>query len=438
MAIRISTLIASLLLFFCLGLQPTKSTTNDTVMNTIQPGQSLKKSETIQSANGNFELRFFSPVNSTKYYMVIRYKNVYEKNIVWVANREYPIPNSTIESAVLTLNLEGNLLISDGKMTYMMANSSAGNDTYVMLLDTGNLILTNKVLEVLWQSFDYPTHTLLPGMKLGKDFKTGHVWSLTSWKSAEDFAPGRFSLQLTRRNQLTIMEGSKVYWTTLLDRFGVLSYNWSLGYVTWPINYTSNLSRITLDVNGQLKLQSWSEIDQKWHPLKSSRCGDYDCGAFSICNETAHVHDLACVCLTGFKPISADAWRKGNASSGCVRKTALRCTNNTNVQKDGFLTMFKVYWPDNPLHLDMGDEKKCESACLNNCSCIAYAYEYEHFKNGHNFSMFRCFVWNGFLLNLKQHSVYARYAKDFYLKLAPSDLVTQGKNYIRNFWLLVE
>ncbi|GMY31621.1 G-type lectin S-receptor-like serine/threonine-protein kinase At4g03230 isoform X4 [Fagus crenata] len=180
-----------------------------------------------------------------------------------------------------------------------------------------------------------------------------------------------------------------------------------------------------LDVNGQLKLQSWSEIDQKWHPLKSSRCGDYNCGAFSICNETAHIHDLACVCLTGFKPISADAWRKGNASSGCVRKTALRCTNNTNVQKDGFLTMFKVYWPDNPLHLDMGDEKKCESACLNNCSCIAYAYEYEHFKNGHNFSMFRCFIWNGFLLNLKQHSVYARYAKDFYLKLAPSDLVTQ-------------
>ena len=86
-------------------------------MNTIQPGQSLKKSETIESANGNFELRFFSPENSTKYYMVIRYKNVYEKNIVWVANREYPIPNSTIESAVLTLNLEGNLVISDGKMT---------------------------------------------------------------------------------------------------------------------------------------------------------------------------------------------------------------------------------------------------------------------------------------------------------------------------------
>jgi hypothetical protein len=78
----------------------------------------------------------------------------------------------------------------------MMANTSAGNSIHAMLLDTGNLILTNKALEVLWQSFDYPTHTILPGMKLGKDFETGYVWSLTSWKSAEDPAAGRFSLQL--------------------------------------------------------------------------------------------------------------------------------------------------------------------------------------------------------------------------------------------------
>ena len=104
-----------------------------------------------------------------------------------------------------------------------MANTSAGNSIYAMLLDTGNLILTNRALEVLWQSFDYPTHTLLPGMKLGKHVvighvwsflakKKGHVWSLTSWKSLKDPAPGRFSLQLHSLttqlvSQLTIMEG---------------------------------------------------------------------------------------------------------------------------------------------------------------------------------------------------------------------------------------
>ena len=45
----------------------------------------------------------------------------------------------------LCLNSDGNLVISDGRMTYMVANTSAGNSTYAMLLDTGNLIVTNKV-----------------------------------------------------------------------------------------------------------------------------------------------------------------------------------------------------------------------------------------------------------------------------------------------------
>jgi hypothetical protein len=331
---RISSL-ASLFLFFCLSFQFTKATANDTVTNTLQQGQSLKYSESIVSANGKFELCFFSPGNSTKYYMGIQYKKVSEHNIVWVANREYPFPDS---SAILTVDPDGNLVISDSSTKCTVANTSTGNGTYAMLLDTGNLILTNKVLEVFWQSFEYPTDTLLPGMEPSS--LTSWKSSLTSWKSSEDPAPGLFSLQMDSWNQLTIMEGSNVYWTSSISTFGVLAGDWS-----WPIDDTSVISRMVLDVSGQLKLQSWSEDDKKWNSLQSSRCGDYAfCGAFSICNETAHVSDVACSCLQGFKPNSADTWRHGNASSGCVRKTALQCGNNT-VQRDGFLRMSKVDWP---------------------------------------------------------------------------------------------
>ncbi|TXG67240.1 hypothetical protein EZV62_008515 [Acer yangbiense] len=38
----------------------------------------------------------------------------------------------------------------------------------------------------LWQSFDHPTATLLPGMKLGRNFVTGLDKNLSSWKSLED------------------------------------------------------------------------------------------------------------------------------------------------------------------------------------------------------------------------------------------------------------
>ena len=89
--------------------------------------------------------------------------------------------------------------------------------------------------------------------------------------------------------------------------------------------------------------------------------------------------------------------------------------------------MSKVDWPFNPRCLNIGNDKECHSACLNSCSCIAYAYAYDEKYNG-TVTKFSCLVWNDSLLNLKQLSDDDKYGNDFYLKLAPSDLVTIGKN----------
>ena len=86
--------------------------------------------------------------------------------------------------------------------------------------------------------------------------------------------------------------------------------------------------------------------------------------------------------------------------------------------------MSKVDWPFNPRCLNIGNDKECHSACLNSCSCIAYAYAYDQ-KYNRNVSELPCLVWDDSLLNLKQLS---EKGNDFYLKLAPSDLVTIGKN----------
>ncbi|XP_050248714.1 G-type lectin S-receptor-like serine/threonine-protein kinase At2g19130 [Quercus robur] len=344
---RISPLIAFLLLFFFLGFQ----STNNTITDTILPGQSLTHLESIESPNGIFELCFFSPGNSTKYYLAIRFKNVSKLSVVWVANRKYPFPDS---NPVPNINQDGDLVISNGTMTFAMTNTSAGNGTHAMLLDTSNLILTNKVLELFWQSFDYPTDTLLPGMTLE------YSRPLTLWKSKKDPALDNFTLQLDY--SLTIMEGPDVYWTGSLASFDVLSSN------SWPtINYISQtqISRIVLDETGKLKLQSWLEEEKTWNTsLQSSRCGDYAlCGAFSVCNETAQE---PCGCLPGFTPVSAGAWSKGDVSSGCERKTALQCSNNSDVQKDGFLRMSKVDWLDNnTLRSKISSDKECQSSCLN-------------------------------------------------------------------------
>uniref|UniRef100_A0A2N9H5Z0 non-specific serine/threonine protein kinase n=1 Tax=Fagus sylvatica TaxID=28930 RepID=A0A2N9H5Z0_FAGSY len=336
---RISSL-ASLLLFFCLSFQFTKATTNDTVTNTLQQGQSLKYSESIVSANGKFELCFFSPGNSTKYYLGIRYKKVSEQNVVWVANRKYPFPDS---SAILTVDPDGNLVISDSSTKSTVANTSTGNGTYAMLLDTGNLILTNKVLEVFWQSFEYPT---------GYSFARNGTFV---FNIMEKFRRPCSCLNCSR--------GQKMI------KSGIRHCHLGVGIM---------LSAVLL--------------------------------AYAM-----RLLEVPCGCLKGFEPVDADAWSNGDASSGCVRKTSLQCTNN---QKDGFLKMSRVDWTKNPLGLDFVNDKECQSACLNNCSCLAYAYDPKYNRTSVTKS---CLVWDDSLLNLKQLS---EDGNDFYLKLAPSDLVT--------------
>lgn len=61
-------------------------------------------------------------------------------------------------------------------------------NTSATLLGSGNFVLreTNSIGsagKLLWQSFDYPTDTLLPGMKLGVNHRTARNWMLTSWFS---------------------------------------------------------------------------------------------------------------------------------------------------------------------------------------------------------------------------------------------------------------
>jgi len=183
--------------------------------------------------------------------VAIFYSNTTE-NVAVIANRDHPFPNP---SAVLTFDPDGNLVISDGRLLHVLTNTSGGNDTYARLLDTGNLILTNRASHVLWQSFDYPTDILLPGMKL-KDANDHPV--LRSWKSLTDPAPGPVSLHLgSGKTQIILMEGSEPYWTGSLTS-GVLAgiLVIEMEYITWRSKNTSETRRIVLDFNGNLLLHA--------------------------------------------------------------------------------------------------------------------------------------------------------------------------------------
>jgi hypothetical protein len=124
-----------------------------------------------------------------------------------VANRDRPLLD---DGAVLAVDTDdGNLKILDENgdpfwSTALQSTSKPGN-RLAKLLDSGNLVLcdSNTLLTtILWQSFQHPTDTFLPGMKMNGDLK------LTSWKSQVDPKEGNFTFQLDEEtDQFVISDG---------------------------------------------------------------------------------------------------------------------------------------------------------------------------------------------------------------------------------------
>nr|GFB12821.1 G-type lectin S-receptor-like serine/threonine-protein kinase At4g27290 [Tanacetum cinerariifolium] len=77
----------------------------------------------------------------------------------------------------------------------------------------GNLVMTDgNPKKIVWQSFDYPTDTLLPGMKLGKNRLRGIEWRLSSWKTSQDPSPSdiTWSVDTNGYPQYLLREGAAV------------------------------------------------------------------------------------------------------------------------------------------------------------------------------------------------------------------------------------
>ncbi|RZC63854.1 hypothetical protein C5167_025657 [Papaver somniferum] len=103
------------------------------------------------------------------------------------------VPVFAADRITLGESLTGNqTIISRG------GNFELGFFKPAVLGDDANLVLrdgSNPSL-VIWQGFDYPTDTYLPGGRIGFNKNTKKTWLLTSWRNQEDPAPGIFTLEL--------------------------------------------------------------------------------------------------------------------------------------------------------------------------------------------------------------------------------------------------
>lgn len=164
--------------------------------DTMTRNDKLRENQTLVSAGGVFELGFFTDQSTGNHFLGIWFKDDLNKKAVWVAVRENPILDS---SGVLYIRDDGNLVLTDRRQAAMIVNSgmlATRGNTAATLLDSGNLILRTEN-ETIWQSFDYPTDTFIPGMKLGRfglSSDQPRLQLLVSWVSPHNPTRGLFTL----------------------------------------------------------------------------------------------------------------------------------------------------------------------------------------------------------------------------------------------------
>ncbi|KAJ0983577.1 hypothetical protein J5N97_011832 [Dioscorea zingiberensis] len=418
--------------------------------DSITTNQSLSGDQKITSKGGNFVLGFFNIVNSSSnFYVGIWYNQISEFTPVWVANRATPVSDPA--RSVFQISQDGNLVLLNqansliwSTNTTTKTSTSKYSSTVAVLLDNGNLVLRDggNSSKVFWQSFENPTDTLLPGGKIAYDKVTGVGQRLVAWKDSENPAPGSFSFEMDPRGASQYIlqwKGSQTYWRTGLwdgrmftgipEMNGMTSnhdYNLTYfetdkeKYVAYFVQANNIISRVIMDVSGQLKMLTWVEITQQWTQFwfaPKAQCQVIAlCGPFGVCNEHSSSY---CICINGFSQRSPKDWDLSDHSGGCVRNTKLQCAGNTSaakVEKDVFFQMSIVRLPDSGQNIQTETSADgCELACLNNCSCTAYSYGS------------KCTLWYGDLLNLQDQYVGSD-GGTLYIRLAASELPSHRKN----------
>ncbi|CAL5423535.1 unnamed protein product [Camellia sinensis] len=99
-------------------------------------------------------------------------------SVVWSTNVGHPVK----EGATLQLTVDGELELQNSDGDHVWSTNTLGKSVVGMnTTEWENLVLFNKKGAIVWQSFDYPTNTLLVGQQLYEDQKlissSSNLWA---------------------------------------------------------------------------------------------------------------------------------------------------------------------------------------------------------------------------------------------------------------------
>ncbi|KAJ6741030.1 G-TYPE LECTIN S-RECEPTOR-LIKE SERINE/THREONINE-PROTEIN KINASE LECRK1 [Salix purpurea] len=191
---------SALLLVFFFWISETVSSQQSQTPS-IELGSSL--STNIQptswhSPSGRFAFGFYQ--QGSGFIVGIWLASKPDATITWTINRQNPHVSS---NATLELTKKGELVLKRHRNNAadeeeLIAKDLKGSASYAQMLDSGNFVLYNERSEAIWESFNFPTDTILGGQNLNAGS------ALLSSASAIDLTTGRFHLKMQDDGNLVL------------------------------------------------------------------------------------------------------------------------------------------------------------------------------------------------------------------------------------------
>ncbi|KAK9017783.1 hypothetical protein V6N11_000786 [Hibiscus sabdariffa] len=333
----------------------------------------------LQSPNAAFRAAISNNPNQQLpqfYFSVIHSSS---DTIIWTANRDEPIS----DSAGLLLTPTGLVITDDMDRTIWSTPSLESPVAFLQLDDSGNLVLLDRGNVSLWESFDYPTDTLVMKQRLpvGVDFSAGEYrllvtafdavlqWNgMTYWRLSMD---DRAFVDSNAPAAFMSVNGSGLY------LFGHNGSTVVFMVTLSPVDATgSDFVFAKLGSNGKFTVSSFhgKELVQILQlPAEDCRIPSI-CGTIGLCDR-----DKTCSCPSGFHnriddgcvPIdpSFTLPKACNASNSYGDKTS----DHVSYMKIGdAVDYFSIDFVE-PLSRQI-DISNCQLLCSQNCSCLGVLY----------------------------------------------------------------
>lgn len=277
------------------------------------------------SPSGDFAFGFHL-LDDGLFLLGIWFNKIHERTLVWSANRDDPAP----DGSTVSLTSSGSLLLTYPNQSILQIYADAPVSSASML-DNGNFVLWSSASRVLWQSFEHPTDTLLPGQAI----PAGDTRLFSNANGTVDYSVGNFQLEVQsvdgNMGLFAFRFSDSGYWwsgtasqknvSLVFNETTALMYMTNSTSIIFPMTVdvpapvNNSYHRATLDDTGNFQQYAYSKVNGTgwrsiWRAIQEPCTVNGICGVYGYCTSPSN-QSAACSCLPGYSLIDPNVPSKG-------------------------------------------------------------------------------------------------------------------------------